>query len=167
MIRLRVLLTERDIEAAEGISAASAVGWGLVVALPVDTFALSRSYALMAAWAPESAWGLGIALLGLVQAAALYRDWRRPRRVMACLAFSLWLFLAALFGYSSTWYSPAVPAFLVLAAFSSWAYLRLSHAQYALAQERQTLRRQLWHAPRVWREGAAPAPAPAAAAGGK
>lgn len=125
MIRLRVLLTERDVEAAEAVSGLSALGWGGVVCLPFRSFPLSQSLGLMDRWAPEEWWGAAVCVLGLAQLALLLSDRRAPRRAAALAAATMWLFLASLLGYSSTWMSPGAASFLVLFLASGWVFVRL------------------------------------------
>lgn len=127
--RLRLILTERDIEAAEGISALSALGWGGVVWLPARSFPISQSLGVMDRWAPESVWGAAVCLLGVCQLALLFADKRVPRRALSLLMAMVWLFLASLLGYSSSWLSPGAATFLVLCLASTWVFVRLGDSR--------------------------------------
>ncbi len=63
----------------EWCSAAAMMGWGIVLAVPGDTFANSRTYDAFALIAPEWAWAAFCVVMSSLRMLALYANgaWRR------------------------------------------------------------------------------------------
>lgn len=58
---------------------------GIVLILPLQTFATSPSYSLFAAWAPETIWGVSFLGAGVAQIAAALYDQVVMRRIAAVI----------------------------------------------------------------------------------
>lgn len=106
---------------------AAALALGLILLAPPATFGTAAGYRLMAAWAPEPAWGALYALLGAVQVVAAIADRVVPRRVAASLlavafgAYALAVFVAN--PLSAGW--PFVAALAVGEAVAWWQSRRV------------------------------------------
>jgi hypothetical protein len=100
-------------------------GWLLVFSgawllWPADTFATSAIYTVLG---DESAWGVGMVALGLGTLIAASHDAPAPRSwVMAgvCWGFSFW----AIRFWQGNPITVGVPAYLILALFSAWAFVQ-------------------------------------------
>lgn len=112
-----------DSRGVEALSAMVAWYWGVLLLLPVRTFAASRSYDAMAAVAAEWVWGLMICAVALTQSLAMCGGVKFFRYPGAVLAFITWAGVAFLFGASNP-ATHAVGIYSILAAFNLWVLAR-------------------------------------------
>ncbi len=68
---------------------------GIVLILPLQTFATSPSYSLFAAWAPEPIWGVSFLGAGAAQIAAALYDQVVMRRIAAVILGVLFAVIGA------------------------------------------------------------------------
>ena len=108
----------------ELFSAITALGWGVLLLLPYDTFGSSSIYVTMSALAPEELWGIALLGGGFLQLAAVLHGKISPRKLTAMFATASWAFIAAMFASSSI-YSTGVVVYGVMTLFAAWIYFRL------------------------------------------
>lgn len=124
--RVDELLWRKDFEFCEAMSGMVALGWGLVLAMPWETFDTSASFEAMSIL-PEWLWAGTMLWLGITQLGALVLDHRRPRRWSALGATAVWAFLAVGFAISNP-YGTGIVVYPCLSAAAGWAYLRIGRA---------------------------------------
>lgn len=115
-----------DPGALEVLHAQLLLGWGLILLWPDGVFRATVAYTIMASVAPEWVLGIGCAITGLGQLAALLLDRRVWRRVGMVLACYLWSFIAAcLLGTWMGRHTTAVVTYPILATSAAWAVWRI------------------------------------------
>ena len=122
--RLDEILWRKDFEFCEVVSGLAALGWGIWLAFPWDTFSSTASFRVMDALMPEPLWAAVMLWIGITQLGALYLDHRKPRRWSALGAVAAWAFIAVMLG-SANWRGTGVIVYPVLTLCAAWAYLRL------------------------------------------
>lgn len=79
----------RRTDALEAWSALTTLSWGLVLALPGDTFATTRAYSVLASWGGEPAWMAFCFSVASIQVLGLSTSWLlggRELRIIGSLA---------------------------------------------------------------------------------
>lgn len=107
---------------AEVMSALTLWYWGLLLLLPVSTFAASRSYSAMAALGSEEAWGVVMCAAAALQSIGVCGQRPIARVCGAYCALAIWGFAAAMFA-SSNIYTHAPGIYAILAAGQAYALL--------------------------------------------
>lgn len=125
-LRLDELLNRKDFEAAEAIAALAALGWGIILLAPADTFGSSVSFHALSLLISEPMTGAIMLIVGLTGLTALFANWHYVRRHMTFIMFVVWFFLTWLFWISNFW-TTGTAIYPLLAAAAGWAYLRLRH----------------------------------------
>jgi hypothetical protein len=103
----------KTLEVAVGIIA---LGWGMLLLAPWDTFSQGPAYTVMArSGIPENAWGCLFFISGAGQLLALWRNSVTGRRVLSIVGGAIWMFTAAMYllsNYQLThWVGPVVFSF--------------------------------------------------------
>jgi len=112
-----------DTRGAEVTSAVLAWAWGLMLLAPHDTFADVPGYRLMAAFAPEWAWGLFYLAVGGLQSLAMCGNVNKLRFPAAIVALVGWTAAACTFLVVNP-YTHAPIVYGVLAAMQLWVIVR-------------------------------------------
>lgn len=89
--RLVYLLLEAPFDNVDLAGALNLIGWGAWLELAFPTFTPGGIYATMLQLAPETSWGAGMILLGVLRAITNLRDRNRER--MATIAASCFFYL--------------------------------------------------------------------------
>lgn len=123
--RVTQLMLDYDFEVFDAFNGMVALLWGFVLILPINTFGNSPSYANMKEIAPEWAWGLFIAIVGLTQLLSLVFSMQKLRKEISLAMFASWVFLSISFmtvgNVTTAW--AVYPAF---AFFSFGSYFHLT-----------------------------------------
>lgn len=111
-----------------------AIGWGIILLAPTNTFGRSPSYASMAALFPENVWGISVVILGVAQFYGAVAQSHRVAVVGTFFSILLWLLVCAQMTFSNyityghIW-SHGVWTYLWYVCLSLYAYLRLANAK--------------------------------------
>lgn len=126
--RLRVVLTESDVEATGLWLGSLSVLWGLALCNPaVQTFETVRAWQGLAVLAPEWVWGGLLVALGLAKIHGVLRECLAWARWSSAAGFVVWAFIAVQLFLAN----PSAVGWLtysMVACGSGWLYLRLSGA---------------------------------------
>jgi len=122
--RLARVIVTADPTPIELLSAIMAFGWGILLALPANTFATSPTYNAMSSLAPERVWAIAMLAIGLLQAAATLHGKVKARKPLAFFATLTWAFIAVMM-ISANAVSTAGVAYGVVTLLSLWSYLRM------------------------------------------
>lgn len=138
--RLATLILDVDVEGAEVVAVLAVSLWGLVLSLPLGTFADYPVYRQMASLAPQSVWAAGADGLALWQALALLAHSRRWRRRGLQAAAGWWMCLAV-FVFRAAPNGAGWGLYGVLCGACAWAYWRIrrEERQSDLAQADTTV----------------------------
>jgi hypothetical protein len=124
-LRLHELMWDKHFEPAEALAGLAAALWGLILMLPGDTFATSRSFDAMAtSGIAEWIWGAVAVAVGVAQVAGLIFDHWQTRRAAAMALTGLWMFIAAMTGIANV-IGPVWAVYLLLSCSAGWAYCRM------------------------------------------
>lgn len=118
----------RYVRAIEYMLSVTTLTWGILLALPADTFRSAAAWAtLRASDIPEWGWGLLFATLGLIKLLAVWHRWHRVRRWGAFVALVLWSAVGYSFFSITAWSSPGWSVYIILlAGLNALTFLRLS-----------------------------------------
>lgn len=108
----RVLARERR-DLAELIGPSILIGWGALLLMPSDTFALGGSYTRMARIASEEVWGMCALFAGLLGALGWWRNTRWARLVPTMIAGAAYATIVTTFAASGR-LTTGVPVYGVL-----------------------------------------------------
>ncbi len=103
--------------------AADLCAWGVILALPGDTFASSHSYDLMAAWFSEETWAVILGLLGIISLAGLQATNRWLRFVAVDVGLLFQAIMCVTFGLGRQ-VSTGLGTHLVVLVLACWAAWR-------------------------------------------
>ncbi len=102
---------------------AFALAWGLWLLLPFPAFAAEHSvYLRLEQLAPEDLWGVGFAVLGLLQLAAWLSGRHRVRRWLSLAGFFAWLDVTLQIAFGEP-HALGVPLSATIAVLSALAFL--------------------------------------------
>ena len=123
---LKGILSSHDTEPAGILGGLYTLLWGAWLLKPGSTFETSIVYAAMSKIATEEIWGGTITSLGIMTLVGIAYHLHRVRLMTSMLNCALWLFLAVLFGITSSWQAAGVPHFLLMGIASGWVHIRLT-----------------------------------------
>lgn len=107
----------------ESLSACTAVYWGIVLLIPVDSFAVSYSFSHLQSLASENAWAMVYGGIGVFQLLALILVNYQMRLVAAVCAASLWI-MTAVSIFINAPASTTVGVYFALSMGCVWTLLR-------------------------------------------
>lgn len=111
----------------EVISGLMLWAWGLILAHPANTFAVSRAYDQLAAIFTEQQWTAICLSVALIQSAGVCGEVKWCRPLGAYLAMAVWCFSAVMFGLADIWkHAPFIYGILAL----SQAYALIIYEVY-------------------------------------
>ena len=100
--------------------------WGLLLAMPFNTFEVSTTYLFMARIASEETWGAIFVAIGSVQVVAVIARRSAPMWLAALASASLWAIMANMFWISNPWaFSPLwTTSMCALMSYCAWYRIR-------------------------------------------
>lgn len=111
-----------DPEMTHVIASFLAIGWGMWLLLPGDSFGHSPTYATMATLAREEVWGSIFVVLGSLKLYALINYFPKLLATAGALAAGMWAFVAVVFTMANPT-STATPIYTCICLASTWAAL--------------------------------------------
>jgi hypothetical protein len=119
-----LLIYASHTEPMEFLTALLAVGWGVWMLLPTESFLFFRQYWFLLVVAQEEIWGWMFVSVGLASLFSLIEGSVMRRRILMFCIFMFWLFLAAAFAITE----PTLPItffYSVMALATMWTFIRL------------------------------------------
>lgn len=119
-----MFLIKKHADIGEIILGLFATSWGFWLLLPFwDTFSLPVFAAFL--WvAPESIWGIGAFLLGILTIVFANTDLLDLRKVLIFFNIFFWVFVAVMLSFASP-ENTAVPIYTMLSVYAFWRYVKL------------------------------------------